>query len=65
MHPMLIEALVGPRQDDLRRSARQAGGAALRPRSAAPAHPLPAWAAAIRRQPVAALAAEPCATGEC
>ncbi len=64
MNPILVEALVGPRQDDLRRSARQAGGAGLRSRSAAPAHPLPAWAAAIRRQPVAALVAEPCAAVE-
>jgi hypothetical protein len=60
MNPLLTEALVAPRQDDLRRSARRARGVALRSRSAAPAAPLPAWAVAVRPTPVPALVAEPC-----
>ena len=60
MHPMLIEALVESRLDDLRRSARHSRGAARPTRGAAPATPLPAWAAAISPSPVAVLAAEPC-----
>jgi hypothetical protein len=63
MNPILTEALVGPRQDDLRRSARLARGAALRSRSAAPATPLPAWAVALRTtspRPVLAGEHRPC-----
>lgn len=63
MHPMLIEALVEPRLDDLRRSARRSRAAALPTRSAAPAAPLPAWAVAIRPRPVAAVVAAPCGCG--
>lgn len=60
MNPLLTEALVAPRQADLRRSARRARDAALRNRSAAPPAPLPAWAVAMRPSQVPALAAEPC-----
>jgi len=60
MNPLLIEALVAARQDDLRRSARRARGVALRGRSAAPAAPLPAWVVAFGPARVAALVAEPC-----
>ncbi|HZS15768.1 MAG TPA: hypothetical protein VFC09_14330 [Candidatus Dormibacteraeota bacterium] len=61
MNPMLTEALVAPRIDDLRRSARSAGVVSRRSRGTAPATPLPAWALAVRRsRPVPALSAEPC-----
>lgn len=60
MNPLLTEALVRPRQDDLRRSARQARGVALHQRSAASATPLPAWAVAIKPSAVPALVGEPC-----
>jgi hypothetical protein len=64
MNPLLTEALVGPRQDDLRRSARLARAATLRSRGAAPATPLPAWTVALRTTPRPALAGDrntPCA----
>lgn len=61
MHPMLIEALVESRLDDLRRSARRTRRAARPTQGAAPATALPAWVAVITPSPVAALAAEPCA----
>jgi len=61
MNPLLTEALVASRQDDLRRSARRARGVALRTRSVAPATPLPGRAVAVRPSAVPAMVAEPCA----
>lgn len=43
MHPMLTQALVAPRQDDLRKSARAAMAPTRFCRSTEPARPLPAW----------------------
>lgn len=65
MNPILTEALVGPRQDDLRRSARLARGVARSSRSAAPGTPLPAWAVALRPSPRKVFAGERTSCTEC
>jgi len=63
MHPMLISALVAPRQDDLRKSARAAmAGSRLHSRGGA-AVPLPMWARALGTTESGRLAAEPVACG--
>jgi hypothetical protein len=63
MHPMLIAALVGPRQDDLRKSARAATAASRVRRAPAPALPLPRWTRTLAATEPARLAAEPLACG--
>jgi hypothetical protein len=62
MHPMLSEALVASRLDDLRRSVRTARDVALRSRCAAPSVPIPTWTRSLRPDAVAAatLAGRPC-----
>jgi hypothetical protein len=64
MNSMLITALVAPRQDDLRKSAR-AAMAGVRVRCSSAPLPLPAWTRSLEATGPAKLAAEPVATGAC
>jgi hypothetical protein len=61
MNPMLITALVAPRQDDLRRSARRAMAGTRTHATSVPPVPVAAWARTLKPAGPAVLAAEPVA----